>query len=138
MRGSKVIFATLTVAALLAASVSSADARRFRHYGPGPVLGVLGAVVVGAATIATLPFAILADAGHSSPRQPQGYDGEDGYGYGPPPARPPGGYYGQDDYGYGPPQGAYGYGPPPPPPPPRYSRSYGPPPGYYGGYGYGY
>jgi hypothetical protein len=116
MRGNKIIFATLTASALLAASVSAADARGFRHGGPGPVLGLLGGVIVGAATIATLPFVILADAVRPSP--------------------PPRDYYGQDNRGYGPPQGSYGYGyGPPAPPPPRYYRGYGPPPGYYG-YGY--
>ena len=128
MRGSKILVATLAVSALLAASISSADARWFGHRGRGPGLGLLGGVVVGAATIATLPFALLADAANSGPRGRGGYYDHGDNGYGPP----------QGGYGYyGPPQGAYGYGPPPPPPP-RYSRSYGPPPGYYGGYGYGY
>jgi hypothetical protein len=128
MRGRKIIFTTLAAFALLAASISSADARGFRHRGPGPVLGLLGGVIVGAATIATLPFALLAEAANAGP--------------------PPRGYYEQG--AYGPPQGGYGYGPPPspgygygyssapPPPPPRYSRGYdGPSPGNYG-YGNGY
>jgi hypothetical protein len=121
MRRTKILFATLTATALLAASVSSADARWFGHRGLGPGLGLLGGVVVGAATIATLPFALLAGAADAGP--PRGYYDQGGYG-------PPQG----GGYGYGPPQGAYGYGPPPPPPP-RYYRNYGPPPGYYG-YGY--
>ena len=115
MHGSKVILATLSASMLLAASVSVADARGFHHRGPGVVLGLLGGVIVGAATIATLPFAILADAAR--------------------PAPPPRDYYGQDARRYGPPQDPYGNAPSAPPPPPRYYRNYGPPPGYYG-YGY--
>jgi hypothetical protein len=131
MRGSKIIFATLMAFALLAASMSAADARGFRHGGPGPVLGLLGGVIVGAATIATLPFVILADAARPGPAPPD-YYGQDDRGYGPPPN-----YYGGQP-AYGP-----GYGPPPPPPPSYYQRDpryYGPPPDYYGpppGY-YGY
>jgi hypothetical protein len=114
MRRSKAIFVGVTTLVLFAASVSSADARRFGygHRGPGPVLGLIGGVVVGAATIATLPFALLADAARPAPPPPPAYYGP---GYGPDP-------YG-DRYGYA------------PPPPPRDYRSYGPPPGYYG-YGY--
>jgi hypothetical protein len=123
MRGRKIIFATLATSALLAASVSSADARGFGHRGWDPGLGLLGGVIVGVATIVTLPFALLADAVNAGPPS-RGYYDQGGYG-------PPQG----GAYGYGPPQGAYGYGPPPPPPPPRYYRGYGPPPGYYG-YGY--
>jgi ascorbate-specific PTS system EIIC-type component UlaA len=126
MRKSKIIFAILSAAALLACSVSSADARGFGHRDGGPVADILGGVVVGAVTIATLPFVLLADAAHGGSRR-RGYYGADDYaGYGPPP-----GNYGQEGYGYGPPQGYYDYGPPPPPPP-RYYRSYGPPRGYYG------
>jgi hypothetical protein len=125
MRGINVVLAGLTAAALLAASVSSADARWFGHRGRGPGLGLLGGVVVGAATIATLPFALLAGAANSGPPSRGGYYDQGDNGYGPP----------QGGYGYGPPQGAYGYGAYPPPP--RYARPYGPPPGYYR-YGYGY
>jgi hypothetical protein len=107
-------------AALLAASASSADARwshrgyygRGGYYGHGP--GLVGVVVVGALTLATLPFAILGAA--TSPAPP------------PPPPPPPAYYgrgYGPSPYGYGP--SPYGYGPPPPP---AYYRGYGPPPGY--------
>ena len=128
MRRSKIIFATLTATTLLASSVSSADARWFGHRGPGPVAGLLGGVVVGAATIATLPFVLLADAARGGPPRRSNY-GPDDYGYGPPP-----GYNGRErdgyGYGYGPPREEYGYGPPPPPP--RTYRPYGPPPGYYG------
>jgi len=120
MRGGKIIFATLAASALLAASVSSADARWFGHRGRGPGFGLLGGAIVGAATIATLPFA-LAGAAIAGP-PPRGYYDQGGYG-------PPQG----GGYGYGPPPGTYGYGPPPPQPP-SYYRGYGPPPGYYGGY----
>ncbi len=129
MRGNKILVATIAVSALLAASVSTADARWYHHRGPGPVLGLLGGIIVGAATIATLPFAIIADAVDPGPRR--GYSEQAEYG-------PPQGAYG-DRYGYAPLPDAAGYGPGyGPPPPPRYSPAYGPPPGYYGGYRYGY
>src|ERR1700761_2636964 len=124
MRKRKIIIATLAVAALLTASVSSADAGWYRHRGPGPVLGLLGGIVVGAATIATLPLAIVAGAARPGP----GYYGRNAYYYGPPPQSWGDGY----GYNYGD-GGNYG-----PPPPPRYYRNYGPPPGYYGGYRNGY
>jgi hypothetical protein len=129
VRGSKIIVATLTASTLLASCVSSADARGFGHRGEGPVADLVGGIVVGAVTIATLPFVLLADAARGGPPR-RGYYGSDDYGNAPPPS-----YYGREGYGYGPPQRDYGYGPPPPPPP-RYNRSYGPSPGYYGGYGY--
>jgi hypothetical protein len=107
MRHTKAIAISSTAAVLLAISASSADARWYRrHYGPGPVAGFVGGVVVGAATIATLPFAVLGAAARPAP---------------PPPPAPA--YY-------GPGPGPYGYGSPPP----GYYRQYGPPPGYYGGY----
>jgi|SRR5579863_2580448 len=108
MRNLKTVSALGLSAILLAASVSSADADWHRHgyygryYGHGP--GLVGGVVIGALTLATLPFAILGAA--TSPAPP------------PPPPPPP--YYGPRSYGYG------------PPPPPAYYRRYGPPPGYYG------
>jgi len=127
-------------AALLASSASSADARwghrgsyghggsygRGGYYGGGP--GLIGGVVVGALTLATLPFALLGAA--TRPAPPPGYYGSGygpaPYGYGPPP--PPRGY----DQQYGPPPQQQGYnqqyGPPP-----GYDRQYGPPPGYYDG-----
>jgi hypothetical protein len=119
MRRSTAIFVGVTTLVLFAASVSSADARRFGygHRGPGPVLGLIGGVVVGAATIATLPFALLADAARPAPPPPPAY-------YGP--------GYGSYSPGYGPDP----YGAAPPPPPPRSYRSYGPPPPGYYGYGY--
>jgi hypothetical protein len=117
MRKLKTVIALGLSAALLAASASAADAdwhhrgyyghgRYYGHGGPG----LVGGVVVGALTLATLPFAILGAATSPSP----------------PPPPPPPAYYGPRPYGYGPP--AYG----PPPPPPGYYRNYGPPPGYYG------
>jgi hypothetical protein len=109
MRGTRIIIAALTASALLAVSASSADARWYGHRGPGPVAGLIGGVVVGAATIATLPFALLAGAGRSAPPPAN---------YGPPPS-----------YAYGPPP-SYAYGPPP-----RYYR-HAPPPGYYAPRGY--
>ena len=115
MRYGKILFAALTSAAVLAVSVSSADARWSRHRGPGPVAGLLGGVVVGAATIATLPFAVLGAAARSAPPPGPAYYGRQDYG--PPPRAD---YYGRYD----------GYGAPPPPPP-RYYRRYDPPPGYY-------
>src|SRR3984957_7716200 len=96
------IAAGLSVAVLAATSTAaSADWRHhgYYHRGPGPVLGLVGGIVVGAATIATLPFAILGAAFR--------------------PAPPPPDYYGPPGPGYGPPPEAYGP-PPPPPPPPRY------------------
>lgn len=111
MRNLRTVVALGLSAALLAGSASSADAQwyhrgYYRHggyYGHGGP-GLVGGVVVGALTLATLPFAILGAA--TSPA--------------PPPPPPPPAYYGPSPYGY--------YGPPPPPP--TYYRVYGPPPGY--------
>ena len=114
MRNLKTVVALTLSAALLAVSASSADARWYGHgyygghygghyYGHGGP-GLVGGVVVGALTLATLPFAILGAATSPAPPPP------------PPPA-----YYGPGPYAYG-----------PPPPPPGYYRNYGPPPGYYG------
>jgi hypothetical protein len=121
MQKRKALVAAALASVFLAGTVTTASAARWHtrdyrgggyyHRGPGPVLGLLGAVVVGAATIATAPIAILAGAGRS------------------PPPPPPPGYYGPPQ-GYGPAYDA----PPPPPPQAYYGRGYGPPPGYYGGY----
>jgi hypothetical protein len=118
MSRTRYALAILATASVLTASTSSADARWYRHRGPGPVLGLVGGVLVGAATIATLPLVVVGDALGAG----AGYDGPQGYGYGPPPQ--PVSAYGYN-YGDG---GNYG-----PPPPPRgyYGRPYGPPPGYY-------
>jgi hypothetical protein len=122
MQKRKALVAATLAGVFLAGTVTTASAARWHtreyrgggyyHRGPGPVLGLLGAVVVGAATIATAPIAILAGAGRPPPPPPPNY-------YGPPQAYGPGGY---ED------------APPPPPPPGYYQRNYGPPPGYYGGY----
>jgi hypothetical protein len=118
MQRARALIATGLAAALLAVCASSADARWYHRgfYGHGGYYGhggpgLVGGVVLGAAAIATLPFAILGAA--TRPAEPA----------------PP--YYGP---GYGP--APYGYAPPPPPPPPAYYRGYGPPPGYgyHGGY----
>jgi hypothetical protein len=125
MQKRKALVAAALASVFLAGTVTTASAARwhyrdyrggYSHRGPGPVLGLLGAVVVGAATIATAPIAILANAG-----RPPDYNG--------PQQR---GYYGPPPPSYGP--GGYEDAPPPPPPPGYYRRNYGPPPGYYGGY----
>lgn len=154
MTARRAIIAAAIAAVFVAGSVSNASARWFHHRGRGAGPGVIGGLIVGAATIATLPLALLAGAASSGPRR---YE-DQGDAYGPPPAPPPRPYrygYGSNygpapayDYrspqggGYGPQQG-YEYGPPQaygPPAgygndpgyygPPRYG--YGPPPGYYG------
>lgn len=153
MRHARTIISAGLSAALLAVSASSADARwghrgsyghggyygRGGYYGGGP--GLVGGVVVGALTLATLPFAILgAAASPAPPPPPPAYNNGPGYGpapygYGPPPT--PRGY--NQQYG---PQTGYNqqYGSPPGysqqqygPPPGYYNRQYGPPPGYYDG-----
>jgi hypothetical protein len=127
------IAAGLSVAVLAATSTAaSADWRHhgYYHRGPGPVLGLVGGIIVGAATIATLPFAILGAAVSPAPPPPPpppayyGPPQQQGY-YGPPPRQ---GYYGppqQQGY-YGPPQGYNG------PPQQQQQGYYGPPPGYSG------
>jgi hypothetical protein len=135
MRSTKALLSGLVVVVLVASPFSSASAA-WRHRGIIPdVFGAAAAIVVGAATIATAPLAIIAGAG------PRGYyGGPPGYAY----DRPPRDYYGGPAAGYGyegPPRGYYA------PPQARYyapprdygSRSdyyrprpryYGPPPGY--------
>lgn len=116
MRIAKVLLATMVAGFALAATSSGASAQwyhhRYYHRGPGPVLGLVGGVIVGAATIATLPFAILGAAVRPAEPPPPAY-------YPPPPGPPPR-YYGPRAYG----PGAYG--------PPGYYAP--PPPGYYRGY----
>ena len=105
------------VAALAVAPVSSAYAwRDHDRWHGGPLwlpFAIAGAVVVGAATIATLPFRAVAAATSPGP-----------YYYAPPPApayyAPPQGYYAPPQGYYAPQQGYYA-------PPPAY---YPPPPGY--------
>ena len=87
----------LLVASASVAPLSHADARCWRwHCGPGifalPFVAA-GAVVAGAATIATAPVRAIAGPGYYGP--PPGYYAPPGY-YGPPP-----GYYGQPGYTYG-------------------------------------
>jgi hypothetical protein len=108
----KAVIAIVLCGAFVALSASDASARGwYRHRGPGPVLGLIGGVLVGAATIATLPFAVVGAVVDPGPPRPRYYDRGDGY-YGQdyPPAPPPRGYYGRgyydrgyygDDYGYG-------------------------------------
>jgi len=109
------------VAALAIAPVSSAWARDRDHFHGGPLFwpfAAAAAVVVGAATLVTLPFRALA---------------------GPPAYYPGPGYYAPQPAYYPPPQAYY---PPPPPPsyyapqpqayyPPQPQAYYAPPPGYY-------
>jgi hypothetical protein len=105
MRKAKAFIAAGLTAALLAASASSADARWYhgRYYGHPTGPGLVGGVVVGALTLATLPFALLG-AATAPPPPPPRYYGPRPYNYGPPP--PPPAYYRR----YGPPPGYYGYG----------------------------
>ncbi len=115
MKGKLLVVGGL-VAALAVAPVSSAYAwRGHDHWHGGPLwwpFAVAGAVVVGAATIATLPFRAVAAATSPGP-----------YYYAPPPApayyAPPA-YY-QAPPGYYPPQQGYYAAPP---------AYYPPPPGY--------
>jgi hypothetical protein len=113
----KAIIGSLVATALLATSVTAASADRWhgRGYrggyshgcyrcGPGPVLGLVGAVVVGAATIATLPFRAVGAI--VAPPPP----GPDYYGPPAPPPPPPPGYYGRGYYGGGNGGGYYGDG----------------------------
>jgi hypothetical protein len=109
MQKQKAIVAGALATLILAITMTPASAQGYHYRGPGPVLGLLGAAVVGAATVATLPFAILAGAGEGL--QPGGYYGPPAYG--PPPS---------PSY-YAPPLRYYA------PPPPRY---YGRPRRYYG------
>src|SRR5580700_3654474 len=118
MHPSKALLSGLVVAALVAAPLSSASAGwHNRGLVPG-LFGAAAAIVVGAATIATAPLAILAGDG---PRAY--YDGPRGYAY----YGPPRGYYPPPRARYYAPPRYYG-------PPPRYypqrPQYYGPPPGY--------
>ena len=143
----------VSAAALSVAPISSASAQgrywHYRHHCCNSPFGLVGAVVVGAATIATLPLVALDDV-FSGP----GYDRQRGYYRGPydgPPPPPP---YAQDRDGYDggqayqDPRGYDGRGyeggyPPqayPPPPGQNYApqqddgrgNGYGPTPGYGG------
>jgi len=96
------VAAVLTAMAATPASAAWNHRGGYSHRGPGPVLGLVGGIVVGAATIATLPFAILGAAARPAPPPPS-YYGPQGYEYPPPP--PPPRYRGY----YAPPPGYYGY-----------------------------
>jgi hypothetical protein len=91
----------LLVAGASLAPLSHADARCWRWHCGGPGILALpfvaaGAVVAGAATIATAPIAAVAGAPGPYYAPPPGY--YPGY-YGPPPGYY--GYYGQPGYTYG-------------------------------------
>lgn len=129
MKGKLLVVGGLA-AALAVAPVSSAYAwRDHGRWHGGPLFwpfAAAAAIVVGAATIATLPFRAVAAATYPGP-----------YYYAPPPApayyqppgyyQPPPGYYPQQQGYYSPQQGYYppqqGYYAPPP-------TYYRPPPGY--------
>ncbi|HLJ21520.1 MAG TPA: hypothetical protein VKU84_15040 [Stellaceae bacterium] len=122
MKGKMLIAGGLAVA-LAAAPLSSAYAwRDHDHWHGGPIFwpfAAAAAIVVGAATIATLPFRAVAAVTSPGPY------------YAPPPAptyyAPPPAYYPPPPQGYAP----QAYYPPPQayyPPQPRY---YAPPPAYY-------
>lgn len=92
----RVAAAAALAALVLGASVSSASARCCRHWGHSP-FGIVGAVVGGAATIATAPFAIVGGAlsggEERRPRYEGGYRDGPRYSY-----RPREGYYGRPRY----------------------------------------
>jgi hypothetical protein len=106
LQKTKAIIAIVLTGAFVALCASDASARGWgRHYGPGPVLGIVGGVLAGAVAIATLPFVVVGAVIDPGPRREGYYEGGDGYygrDYAPPPPR---GYYGRgyygDDYGYG-------------------------------------
>jgi hypothetical protein len=150
MRFSKALCVGIVAAGMVALPLSSASAG-WRHHGHvgliGGLFGFAGGVVVGAATIATAPIAIIAGAGQGGYEgppppayAPPAYGPQQAYAphqaYAPPPGSyygPPRGYYQQAPYGqpaYGPPA----YGPPAYGPAPQYNAPpqgyYGPPPGY--------
>src|SRR5690348_2318499 len=131
MKGRLIVVGAL-VAALAATPVSSAYAwRDHDHWHGGPLFwpfAAAAAIVVGAATIATLPFRAVAAATYPGP-----------YYYPPPPPAPA--YYAPPQQGYYPPQQGYyppqqGYYPPQqgyyPPQQGYYAapQAYYPPPGY--------
>lgn len=115
----KAVSAALLSLALAAAPLSEASSQEFDHYHHhhryglvGGVFGLAGAVVVGAATIVTLPFRVLADAA-SGPRDYGRRDYDQQYGYDQRYGGDEGGpAYGRDrpDYSGGPYPGDAGYG----------------------------
>lgn len=118
-------FLTVALATMQMSPASAQEFHRHYHYGlVGGVVGLAGAVVVGAVTIATAPIVILGDVlsggrrdryyhrdGYYD-RRGTAYDYERSGGY----AAPPGTYPDAPGYGYGYPRRAYDY--------PR--RTYGP------------
>jgi hypothetical protein len=101
----------LLAAALLVIPVTSAlaggwDEECRVHPEPGPVLGLVGAVVDSAAAIATAPFAILADVVHGRPLRDGDGPRREFYG---PPAPPAPDYNGAGARYYGPPPGYRAY-----------------------------
>ena len=117
----------LATAPMSAASAQEDYYHHHHHYWHDGPLGLVGAVVVGAVTIATLPLRIVGDA-LSGPHYDRRADYDQRYGsaYGGRPA-----YRGEDSSAYAGPQGEYAdaprYGYPPrgyAPPPPNYGRDY--------------
>jgi hypothetical protein len=106
----------LCAVTLAAAPVSSASARGHHHF-CGPFC-IVGAVVTGAAVVATAPFAIagaaLGPPGYYAPPPPAYYAPPPPRAYYPPPPAyyaPPPGYYAPPPGYYAPPRPA-NYGPP--------------------------
>jgi len=128
----KVVATSTLAAALLATTVSTADAARWERRGPvRGLFGAVGALVVGAATVATLPFAIAASAARAATPPPAYYPAPAPAYYPPAPAyAPPRAYYAPPAAStwYAAPPAVYGQSVPPgyyyPPPPYNY------PPGY--------
>jgi hypothetical protein len=116
MRARTTLVSSLAAITFVAVPLSSASAA-WHHRGPvGALADAVGAVVYGAATVATAPFVALSEIGSAPYRRPP----PQGYYYRP---APPPSYY-------APPPRAYA----PPPPPYYYPPSqpyYGAPPGYY-------
>jgi hypothetical protein len=101
----KAMIAIVLTGAFVALGASDASAHGWgRHYGPGPVLGLVGGVLAGAVAIATLPFVVVGAVIDPGPRRARYYGRDDGY-YAQDYPPPPRGYYGRgyygDDYGYG-------------------------------------
>lgn len=108
----KAITASSMAAMLLITSVTAAaawDDRGYRedHRGPGPVLGFVGDVLLGAVKVATAPLALLADVGRDGRRyHHRDFDDEGAYVTSKEQARA---YYGAGAEFYGPPPGYYHY-----------------------------
>ncbi len=120
----KIVSLGLIATLALSAPISSASARDHFHGHGGRHFGLLGALVVGAVTIATAPVVLLADAVSEGHRGSRHHDREsdDGYGRGYDRPQP---YEGDPRGAYEAPPPQYNYGPPP------QASYYAPPPGYY-------